>query len=269
MENKKFQHLQDILQSMRSIVLAFSGGADSTFLLKAVQMSGIEALSVTSASDVVPHRDVLSAQKMAEKIGVKQRIIHSDLLLRDEFVRNSADRCFFCKDSLFKELNSIAASEGYSCVIDGSTKDDLDEFRPGRKAAEHYGVRSPLIEADITKDELRSLSRDLGLETWNKPANTCLATRIPYGQRITKEVLLRVEKAEQFLHSIGINMLRVRDHGSLARIEVGEEDIDLLLDREQRATVSAMLKSFGYRFVAIDLEGYQSGGMDRALPKDT
>jgi len=269
MEYKKFQHLQDILQSMRSVVLAFSGGADSTFLLKAVQMSGIEALSVTSASDVVPYRDVLSARTMAEKIGVKQRIIHTNLLLRDEFVRNSADRCFFCKDSLFKELKSIAVSEGYSCVIDGSTKDDLDEFRPGRKAAEHYGVRSPLIEADITKDEIRSLSRELGLETWNKPANTCLATRIPYGQRITKEVLLRVEKAEQFLHSIGINILRVRDHGLLARIEVGEEDIDLLLDREQRATISAMLKSFGYRFVAIDLEGYQSGGMDRALPKDT
>jgi uncharacterized protein len=206
---------------------------------------------------------------MAKKIGVKHRIMHTNLLLRDEFVSNSAERCFFCKDSLFRELQSIAITEDYSCIIDGSTKDDFHEFRPGRKAAARYGVRSPLTEADMTKDEIRSLSRELGLETWNKPANTCLATRIPYGQRITKEVLLRVEKAEQFLHSIGIHIIRVRDHGSIARIEVGEEDIDLLLDREQRATISAMFKSFGYRFVAIDLEGYQSGSMDRVLPKDT
>lgn len=258
-----------ILQSMRCVLLAYSGGVDSTFLLTAARLSGIKALCVTCASDIVPSSEVLMAQGMAEKIGMEHRIVHINILLREEFVRNAPERCFFCKDSLFRELRAIAFAEGYSVIIDGSIKDDRDEFRPGRKAAEHYGVRSPLMEADFTKEEIRHLSRELGIPTWNKTSNTCLATRIPYGQHITKDALTRIEKAERFLSSFGFRLLRVRDHGALARIEVGEGEISLVIDPEKRTAISAALKSFGYAFVSIDLDGYHSGSMDRVLQKAT
>jgi uncharacterized protein len=269
MENKKFQNLLTILQGMRSALLAFSSGVDSTFLLKAIQVSGINALSVTAATEVIPHEDVLTAQGIADKLGIKHRIISINMLLRDEFVRNTPERCFFCKDRLYRELQSIALKEGYAFILDGSTRDDINEFRPGRKAAGQYRVRSPLVEAHLSKSEVRQFSRRLGLPTWDKPSSPCLATRFPYGQRITREALHRVERAENFLRSLGFREFRVRDHGSVARIEVRQEELDLVLDPGKRTAISEALKSLGYGFISLDLDGYQSGSMDRVLKKNT
>ena len=269
MENKKFQNLLDILKEMQSVLLAYSGGVDSTFLLKAIQVSGISALSVTASSELIPYGDVLTAQGIAEELGIKHKIIKTNILSMDEFVSNTPERCFFCKDTLYKELQAIALTEGYRFMLDGSTLNDINDFRPGRKAAQRYHVRSPLIEADLSKDEVRKLSQQLGLATWDKPSSPCLATRFPYGRRITKEVLNRVEMAENFLKSLGFSEVRVRDHGFVARIEVRQEEIDLVLDHGKRDAISATLKPLGYAFISIDLDGYHSGSMNRVLKKST
>jgi uncharacterized protein len=269
MKNKKFQNLLDTLKAMQSVLLAYSGGVDSTFLLKAIQVSGVTALSVTASSELIPYRDVLTAQGIAEELGIQHRIFKTYILLTDDFVSNTPERCFFCKDALYKELQALALTEGYRFILDGSTLDDINDFRPGSKAAQQYHVRSPLIEADLSKGEVRVLSQQLGLSTWDKPSSPCLATRFPYGRRITKEALNRVEMAENFLKSLGFNELRVRDHGSVARIEVRKEDIDLVLDHGKRDAISATLKSLGYAFISLDLDGYQSGSMNRVLKNNT
>lgn len=265
MENPKFHKLLQVLRDMRSVLLAFSGGVDSTLLLKAIQVSGVHALSVTASSDLTPRKEVLAARGTAKKLGIKHRTIRTNILLRDEFVSNTPERCFFCKDALYKKLQAIALGEGYSFILDGSNRDDTNEFRPGAKAAERYHIRSPLMEIDFSKAEIRELSHQLGLETWDKPSSPCLATRFPYGHRLTKESLNRVEKAENFLQSLGFRELRVRDHGGLARIEVRKEDLDLVFASGTRTAISATLKALGYAFVSLDLDGYQSGSMDRAL----
>jgi uncharacterized protein len=267
--NEKFQKLLAMLQQMQSVLLAFSGGVDSTFLLKSIQVSEINALSVTASSELIPFTDVLTAQRIAEELGQKHRILNTDILLRDEFSSNTPERCFFCKDALYRDLQSIARSEGYAYILDGSTTDDMNEYRPGRKAAQLHNVRSPLTEADLSKTELRELSRELGLATWDKPSSPCLATRFPYGQRITIEALIRIEEAEKFLQSLGFNKLRVRDHGTVARIEVAKEEIDLLLDPVKRTVISETFKSLGYAYISLDLDGYRSGSMDRVLKKSS
>lgn len=265
MENNKLKKLINILKDMESAVLAYSGGADSTFLLKAMQLSGIRALAVTAVSEIIPRCEVLSAKKMAKEIGIKHMIIETHELSNKKFVSNTPERCFVCKDNRFKILRDIATSEGYGFVIDGSNCDDLGDYRPGKKAAEKYGVRSPLIEAGFSKKKIREVSKELSLLTWNKPSSPCLSTRFPYGSRITKEALKRVEKAEDFLRSFGFHEIRVRDHGSIARIEVEEDKIGLLLTPERRKTISEKLKSLGYEFISLDLDGYKSGSMNRVL----
>ena len=265
MENNKLKKLIEILKDMQSAVLAYSGGADSAFLLKAMQLSGIRAIAVTAVSEIMPRREVLSAKKMAKEIGIKHMIIETHELSNKIFVSNTPERCFVCKDIRFKKLKEIAMSEGYRFVLDGSNSNDLDDYRPGKKAAEKYGVRSPLIEAIFSKKEIREFSQTLGLSTWDKPSSPCLSSRIPYGRRITKEALTRVEKAEDFLRSLGFHEIRVRDHGSIARIEVEVDKIGLLLIPEKRKIISEKLKSLGYQFISLDLNGYKSGSMNRVL----
>ncbi len=265
MENNKLKKLIEILKDMQSAVLAYSGGVDSTFLLKAMQLSGIRAIAVTAVSEIMPRCEVLSAKKMAKEIGIKHMIIETYELSNKKFVSNTPERCFVCKDNRFKILKDIAISEGYRFVLDGSNSNDLDDYRPGKKAAEKYGVRSPLIEAIFSKKEIREFSQTLGLSTWDKPSSPCLSSRFPYGRRITKEALTRVEKAEDFLRSFGFHEIRVRDHGNIARIEIEEDKIGLLLTPERRKIISEKLKSLGYEFISLDLDGYKSGSMNRVL----
>jgi pyridinium-3,5-biscarboxylic acid mononucleotide sulfurtransferase len=264
-EDNKLTDLINILKNMESALLAYSGGADSTLLLKSMQLSDIRTLAVTAVSETTPQNDILDAAEITKELGIEHRTIKTEELKIEEFISNTPDRCFFCKDELFKKLVSIALSEGYRSVLDGSNADDIMDFRPGKRAALKYSVRSPLMEAGFSKKEIRELSRHLGLSTWDKPSSACLASRIPYGHRITAVALKRVEKAEDFLRSIGLSEVRVRDHGDVVRIEVREEEIRFMLDPEKRRTISETLKSLGYHFISLDIDGYQSGSMNRVL----
>jgi uncharacterized protein len=263
--NDKLAHLINILKDMQSVLLAYSGGVDSTFLLKTIQLSGIRTLAVTAVSEITPYNDLLTAKRIAEELDIDHRIIKTDVLSKEEFISNIPDRCFFCKDELYGKLTDIALSEGYMFVLDGSNIDDTLDYRPGKKAAVKYNIRSPLIEAGFSKKEVREFSRQLGLSTWDKPSSPCLSTRFPYGQRITKDALKRVEHAEDFLRSLGFNEIRVRDHGSIARIEVEEDKIGLFMIPERRKIISEKLKSLGYKFISLDLDGYKRGSLNRVL----
>ncbi|MEW6675884.1 MAG: ATP-dependent sacrificial sulfur transferase LarE [Nitrospirota bacterium] len=261
----KLASLIELLKDMQSAVLAYSGGVDSTFLLKALQLSGIKALAVTAVSETTPYNDLLTAKNMTAEFGIEHRIIKTEELFIEEFAQNTPDRCFFCKDELFKKLTDIASAEGYRSVLDGSNMNDISDYRPGRKAAAKYNVRSPLIEARFTKKDIREASRGLGLPTWDRPSSPCLSSRFPYGEHITSEALKQVASAEEFLKSLGFHELRVRHHGDVARIEVGEDEIEMILSPEKRRMISETLKSLGYKFISLDLDGYRSGSMNRAI----
>ncbi|MBM4135995.1 MAG: ATP-dependent sacrificial sulfur transferase LarE [Nitrospira sp.] len=261
----KLTNLLEILKNLKSAVLAYSGGVDSTFLLKALKLSGIRALAVTAVSEITPHNDLQTAKRMAKEFEIEHRIIETDELSSEEFVRNTPERCFYCKDALFKNLTDVALSEGYAFILDGSQLDDTSDYRPGKEAAKKYNVRGPLIEAEFSKKEVRELSRQLGIPFWDRPSSSCLATRFPYGQRITREALKRVESAEEFLRDFGFHKVRVRDQGGIARIEVGEDEIDLVLNVAMRKMIYMTLKALGYTFVSLDLEGYRSGSMNRTI----
>lgn len=269
MSDNKITNLINILKNIQSAVLAYSGGVDSTFLLKVLQISGIRVLAVTAVSEKTPHNDLLTAKRVAAELRVDHRIIKTDELSMEEFVSNTPERCFFCKNELFKKLSDIASSEGCMFLLDGSNIDDTLDYRPGMRAAKRYNVRSPLIEADLSKKDIRELSRQLGLPTWDKPSSPCLSSRFPYSQRITKEALRRVEKAEEFLRGIGFHEVRVRDHENVARIEVGEEEINLALAPESRRLIAEKLRSLGYRFVSLDLDGYRMGSMNRTIVRES
>ena len=262
---QKFANLLTELRKTEKAVLAFSGGVDSSFLMKAMKLTDMRILAVTAASETMPKKDLLSSISFAKELGVEHLIIKTEELHNEAFVSNSPERCFFCKDELFKRIKTIVEEKNYRFIFDGSNSDDLKDYRPGRKAATLHGVRSPLAECGFTKDDIRSMSKELGLNIWSKPSSPCLSSRFPYGQRITVQALERVEKAEEFLRSFGIYDVRVRDHGNTARIEVSEKDMKILLNQSNRRFVAKTLKSLGYKFVSLDLEGYISGSMNRVL----
>lgn len=261
----KFDKLLSILQDMQSVVLAYSGGVDSTLLLKAIQLSGIRALAVTAASETMPENDLLFSKKMCEEIGIKQTVIKTAELNIENFAKNPHDRCFYCKDELFSKIREIAGDEGYRFVLDGSNLDDTADWRPGRKAALNHSVRSPLIEAGLDKKDIREISQRLNLPSWDKPSSPCLASRFPYGEQITAEALKQVAEAEGFLRSLGFKEFRVRHHSDIARIELKEEDMAMALKPETRKAITEKLKSIGYRFVVIDIEGFRSGRMNEGI----
>ena len=264
---EKFIKLKEIFLSMGKVVVAYSGGVDSTLLLKAAKESlGEEhVLAVTALSPLFPDRELAGAKRMAQEMGVKHILIESNELEIDGFSKNPSNRCYFCKKELFEEMQSLARKEAISFVVEGSTLDDEKDHRPGRKAMQELGIRSPLQEARFTKEDVRELSRTLGLPTWDKPSFACLASRFPYGEEITPEGLRMVDEAENFLFSLGFKQVRVRHYQSLARIEVYPEEMSRLMNGSLREKVVNCLKKIGYRYVTLDLQGFRSGSMNEVL----
>ena len=260
----KLDSLKRILSEMSGVVVAFSGGTDSTLLLKVAHDElGEKAIAVTATSSSLPREELEYAAELASQLGVRHLIIESDELESPGFVANSPDRCYHCKQLRFDALIKLAQEKGFSYVVDGTNFDDQGDHRPGMRAARELGVRSPLMEAGFTKADIRAISRELGLPTWNKPSNACLASRVPYGTPITRERMQQVEQAERLLHSLGFTQVRVRAHGEIARIEVEAESMPILL--ENRLPIVEELRRIGFSYVTADLEGYRTGSMNETL----
>ena len=263
---KKYRALTDRLRSLGRAAVAFSGGVDSTLLLAAAQeVLGENVLAVTLQAQTVPRQEMEEAKAFCAARGITQLICKADQFAIPGFRFNPEDRCYLCKKALFGEIARQAAERGFPHVLDGTNADDVTVYRPGRKAAEELGVVSPLLEAGLSKQEIRTISKALGLPTWRKPANACLATRFPYGAELTEAKLSMVEAAENVLLKAGYPQVRVRVHGSIARIEVPGEEMERLLG--ERDFIVEKLHGIGFPYVTLDLEGFRSGSMDRARAK--
>lgn len=255
-----------MFSKMGSVLVCYSGGVDSTFLLKvAKDVLKDKVLAVTASSEIHLRMELQEAKSYAKIFGVKHIIINTKELDDPDFISNPPERCYFCKKELFSKLSELAKQYGLNYVIDGTNYDDLSDFRPGMKAASEFGVKSPLKDFKFTKEEIRTLSKQMSLPTWDKPSSTCLSTRFPYGTKITREKLLRVERAEEFFTKFGIKNLRVRDHGDIARIEVLKKDIHIFLNENVSKEITHRFKALGYTYITLDLEGYRTGSMNEQL----
>ena len=263
---KKERRLRDILQEFQSALVAFSGGVDSTYLLAlSVDVLGADRVhAATSDTQSLPEEEKLEAAALAACIGVSHEFIHTDEFSRKEYVENSLDRCYHCKDALFSAMKSVASARGLSSVLHGATADDVDDYRPGMRAAEEHGIRAPLLEVGLVKSEIRVLSKKRGLSTFDKPGMACLSSRIPYGEPVTSGKLGQVERAEHFLRNVmGIRDVRVRHHGTVARIEVGPEDMEKVLRAKEE--IVRQFRNAGFRYTTLDLSGFRSGSMNEVL----
>ncbi len=263
---RKAEKLRGLVSGLGSAAVAFSGGADSTLVAKiAYQELGTKAIAVTISSPLYPRSELEAARRVARRIGIKHVVVVTDPLTSDAFSSNPADRCYLCKLDDLRLVRKIADEHGLKEVVDGSNVDDRTDYRPGIRAKEELGVRSPLAEAGIGKKIVREISRSLGLPTASKHASPCLASRIPYGEVITKEKLRMIEQAEDYLRSKGFDDVRVRAHGTTARIEVSPSQISKLASGKTRAAITRRLHSIGFSYISLDLDGYRMGSMNEVL----
>ena len=265
--DKKLKRLRSIIRGYGSLVVAYSGGVDSAYLMSvAHDMLGENAIAVTAKSPSLPASELADATVLAEKLGWRHRIIETQEVSDPRYAVNDARRCYFCKSNLYARLAELFPSDEWPAIANGTNVDDLGDYRPGLDAASERRVNSPLVDAGLTKADIRSLSKDAGLPTWDKPAQACLASRVPYGTPVTIETLSRIEAAEEALKDLGLRQLRVRHHGKTARIEVPEEDLAALIVPETRNEVVKRLRKIGYTYVTLDLAGYRSGSLNEVLP---
>jgi uncharacterized protein len=264
--NEKYNELINYLKSLEKVVLAFSGGVDSTFLLKAAKEAlGDNVKAVTIMSPYIPKWEIAEAKELVKELGVKHEIIEAPII--DSIKFNPEDRCYLCKTAVFNMIIAVAKEQGYNYVIDGTNFDDISDYRPGLRALKELKVKSPLLECKLTKAEIREFSKELNLKTWDKPSYACLLTRIPYGNELKVEDFEKIEKAERFMMSIGFRAIRVRCHGDLARVEVNKNDRSKLFDEELLDTIANNIKECGFKYVTLDLQGYRVGSFNETITK--
>jgi len=265
----KEQKLEELLKSLAPVIVAFSGGVDSSYLAyKAHQVLGPRAVAVTAESPSVPSQQRRMAFRIVSQTGMAHRTVHTRELELAEYAANASDRCYFCKDELFTRLRDLSDEYGSAVILDGLNADDTGDFRPGRKAGEKHQVRSPLLEVGLNKEEIRELSRRAGLPTADQPASACLSSRFPYGVRITEQKLRLVDEGEEALREMGFRVFRVRHHENLARLEFGPEDLKKALNPEMAQRLAALFKGLGYKYVTLDLQGYRTGSANEVLSSD-